>query len=118
MAIPLATTHLSVMRTVLTANEDAYDANQAAPTLIVSGVRAVIASTTPKMSTVLIGGERGVYTVTFESDVADIQLGDEVTDDNGQQYEVLDVSRQTGLGFDYLLGELRKVTGVVCCSSK
>jgi len=113
MAIPLATTHLSVMRTVLTANEDAYDANQAAPTLIVSGVRAVIASTTPKMSTVLIGGERGVYTVTFESDVADIQLGDEVTDDNGQQYEVFDVSRQTGLGFDYLLGELRKVTGVV-----
>lgn len=113
MTIPLALTKLTIQRVIPVPGDDGiidgYDSSEPAAVTVVSGVRAVIGK--PSASVVLAGGDRIVYTSTFNSDPCSIQAGDVVIDDTGTQYRCQWARPSSGFGLDNMEGELRLVTG-------
>lgn len=112
MAIPLALLTLTVQRvTPIPGDDDVVDAYdpQPAPTVVASGIRAVIGE--PSANVVLTGGDRVVYSATFKSDPADIQPGDLIIDSTGTSWIALFSTTVRGLGLDHSAGELRLVVG-------
>jgi hypothetical protein len=112
--IPLATSQITVNRVEGTAADsfdpyDPYDPTQPAPTVIVTGVRAVIG--TPSASEVLAGGDRVVYASELMCDPCDLQAADTVTDTSGTVWTVLWARLVVGFGLDHMQGQLRLVQG-------
>lgn len=86
-----------------------------APTLatLATHVRAVISSPSPS-ETLAPGGGRGIVDAVLTCDVV---LGarhtDLVTDEaTGDSWEVVELMRRPGLGFEHLSARLKRVTGV------
>lgn len=112
MAIPLALVTLTVQRVTPVAGDDGqfdgYD-SAPAPSTIASGIRAVIGQ--PSANVVLTGGDRVVYSATFDADPCSIQPGDTIIDSSGTVWSALFSTTIRGLGLDHTRGELRLVTG-------
>lgn len=112
MAIPLSLTLLTIQRVTPVAGDDGqfdgYDA-AGAPVTVASGIRAVIGQ--PSASVVLAGGDRVVYSATFDADPCSIQPGDVVIDSSGTVWSALFATTVRGLGMDHTNGELRLVSG-------
>lgn len=109
MAIPLATTTVTVTRVPPDATRDGYDAPPA-PVTVASGIRATISG--PKSRVNLAGGQRVVSDASFHTDPADIQPGDTLTDaTSGRAYSVLWAQQRYELGLGYCYGDLRIVSG-------
>ena len=112
MAIPLALTNITIQRVTPVAGDDSivdgYD-NQPDPVTIASGIRATIGQ--PEASVVLVGGDRVVYSATFDADPCDIQPGDTIIDGNGFQWTAEWARLVKGLGLDHVQGSLRFVVG-------
>lgn len=113
MAIPVATTTISVERVELLATSDPYDPATASPETVASGVRAHLSSP---------GGielQRGASSQEDVSwrlacDPCDITADCVIVDDaTGDRYEVEWARLRTGLGVDHIEAALRQVTGVV-----
>lgn len=110
--IPIATTTLTVTRLVYATDVDPYDDPQPAPTTTATGVRAVIG--TPSANVALSGGQRVEYSAKLTCDPCDIQPGDQVTDAQGGQWEVLWAKPNPGLfGWSFINGDLRLVQGAI-----
>lgn len=113
MAIPLALTTLTIQRVTPVPGDDgivdAYDP-QPAPTTIASGIRATIGQ--PSANVVLSGGDRVVYSASFDADPCSIQPGDVVIDGSGTVWSALYATTVYGLGLSHTTGELRLVSGV------
>lgn len=112
MAIPLSLLTIQVQRSTPIASDDdiadGYDAAGAA-VIVASGVRAVIGQ--PSASVVLAGGDRVVFSATFNSDPCDIQPGDTVVASDGTRWIALWSRFSGGFGLDHQEGELRLVQG-------
>lgn len=111
MAIPLATTTITVLRpAVLDADSDPYDEAEAEPDEVASGVRANIAIAAGREE---IAGRSEVDVVTFRlrCDPVDVSGGDVIVDDTtGETYAVIwSRDRVTGLGLDHVVADLRLV---------
>lgn len=107
--IPLATTTITVTRADMTGAADPYDPDPPAPTVVASGVRAVIGA--PKATTKLSGGTKVDYTATLRCDPCTITGGDTVTDAGGTAWLALWAIEVDALGLDFIEGELRLQTG-------
>lgn len=112
MSIPLSLLTLTIQRVTPVPGDDGivdgYDA-EPAPTTIASGIRAVIGQ--PSANVVLSGGDRVVYSATFDADPCSIQPGDVVIDSTGTTWVALDATTIRALGLDHTRGELRLVQG-------
>lgn len=108
MALPLATTTVTVTRSANDGTVDLVD-EQSAPTPV--GIfRACIVSPTSRTS--LSKGQRVVTSAGFRTDPAPIQLGDILTDTTtGIAYEVLWALTRYELGMGYTYGDLLIVAG-------
>lgn len=115
MAIPLALVTLTIQRVTPVAGDDgiydAYDSGQPAPVTIASGIRAVIGQ--PSASVVLTGGDRVVYSATFDCDPADVQPADTIIDSTGTVWVVEWARLVSGLGLSHVNGSLRLVLGAM-----
>lgn len=112
MAIPLALLTIEIQRVTPVAGDDGiYDAYdpQPAPTVVASGIRAVIGK--PSANVVLTGGDRVVFGATFAADPCDIQPGDVVIDSTGTVWTALFSTTIRAFGMDHTRGELRLVQG-------
>ena len=111
MAIPLATTTITITRPVETPGADPLDTTPV-ETQIASGIRAVIS--VPTSATLrLPGGDRVVYNARLTCDQADVEVGDTVTDAlTSQVWSVMWV--QPSVKFvSHTIAGLRLVTGAV-----
>lgn len=113
MAIPLATTTITVERVALLATADPYDAATASPETVATGVRAHLSSP---------GGLETQRGQSAQEDVAwrlacdpcDMTNDCVVVDDaTGDRFEIEWARLRTGLGVDHIEAALRQVTGVV-----
>jgi hypothetical protein len=114
MAIPLALLTLTVQRTVPTVGDDGiydpYDPQTSPSTTTVAiGVRATIGQ--PSANVALSGGDRVVYSATFDSDPCPMLPGDLITDSTGTTWTCLFARTVRGLGLDHTAGELRMEVG-------
>lgn len=107
MALPLATTTITVLRSDQDGTADAFDTLTYTP--VAANVRAVI------------GSESGTETNTsgssenlgfrLDCDVCDVRHDDRIEDENtGDVFEVEWVWLRTGLGLDHMEGQLRRIT--------
>lgn len=112
MAIPLATTTITVTRSLLDATADPYDAVTATPTDVAENVRAVIGSPSG------FDSQRGQshqedVTHRLNSDPVALQPGDMIVDDvTGDEYTVVWARTRVALGVDHTVADLRQVTGL------
>lgn len=108
--IPLATTTVTIARSVNDGTLD-LDDTPAPPSTIATSVRACVVSPTSRTS--LSRGQRVVTSAGFRCDPTDIQLGDLLTDNTtGTNYEVLWSLTRYELGLGYTYGDLLIVQGV------
>lgn len=113
MAIPHATTTITVTRHELLATDDPYDTPSGTPTTVAAGVRANISVADGDEQ---VTGRSARETITFRlrADPVDLVHGDTVTDDaTSENYAVVFArTRRTGdVGMDHTIAELRQVTG-------
>lgn len=114
MAIPLATTTITVERVVPDPDRDPMDP-QPEPTVIATGVRAHI-STSTGSEAVGSGAEQSVTNFRMSCDPFDGGLHHEatVTDDlSGEVYEVVWSVSRVGLDLDHFQAGLTQVSGLV-----
>ncbi len=110
MALPLATTTVSITRPVIPAGADPYDSTPTY-TVIASGVRAVI-DVPMSAKFRLIFGDRVVYDASMSSDPTDVEVGDTVTDLTSNQAWIVEKVQQVyHLGMAHTLAGLRYTTG-------
>lgn len=108
MAIPLATTTITVRRPA--ADVDPDESN--ALTVIATGVRARIGS--PSGSGRNSGGDQSIVNPALWCDPVDLHHEDTVTDENnGRVYEVQWPQPMNGLGLDHVRAGLQITTGAV-----
>lgn len=113
MAIPLATTTITVKRTPTDPDRDPYDPPPA-QTTVASGVRAHIS--TARGSEDLAGSSREIvwFRIGCDPFPTGLRHTDEVEDDQtGEVYEVVWVKQRQGLGLDHFEGRMKQVSGVV-----
>ena len=113
MAIPLATTTITVKRTPTDPNLDPYDPPPERTT-VASGVRAHIS--TARGSEDLGGSEREIVWFRLGCDPFNAGLThlDIVEDDQtSEAYEVVWVKARFGLGLDHFEGRMKQISGVV-----
>lgn len=106
--IPLAPNRISVTRTTFLGNLDPYDSSPVTGA-VASNVRAVVG--TPAANAALSGGDRVVYTARLVCDPIPIEVGDQVTDEQGRAWTALWVAQFAELGTAHTLCELRLVQG-------
>lgn len=112
MALPLATTTVTVSRSVLPdPDTDPTDADYPTPSVVQTGLRATIG--TPSASASDQGGTRVVYTAQMTTDPADIRPRDLITDADGTQWSVLWARNSGALGLQITQARLQLVTGAV-----
>lgn len=112
MTIPLATTHVTVTRSLLDGDTDQYDPDEYPDpdtAVIATGVRAVISP--PTASTNLVAGQRVSFGAKLICDPTDLQASDTVTEDNGTVWTVLWARPIKAVGLDHTEAGLRMVTG-------
>lgn len=106
MALPLATTTVTIVETA--SSGDPYE--DATPTTLATGVRAVIGS--PSGRDLCVGGEQSIIHAVADVDgmlvTHTCQLIDETT---GDRWAVAWVQRRVGLGLDHQHCGLTRVTG-------
>lgn len=106
MAIPLATTTITVKRASTTG--DAFDRSD--PTTIRTGLRAVIGGQTGQEA--VRDGSSEQVTVRLVCDPYDLHHDDVIVDETTQeQWEVVWCARRQGLGVDHTAADLLKITG-------
>lgn len=111
MAIPLATTTITVRRVPDDEDLDPYD-EQPEPETVASGVRAHISTRTGRET--VAGGSQEVVSFGLSCDPVDLRHTDEVVDDTtGETFEVVWAISRQGLGMDHVQAGLERVTGVV-----
>lgn len=113
MAIPLATTTITVERTILLATDDPYDTATANPETVASGVRAHLSS---PGGLELQRGQSAQEDVVWRlaCDPCDLTHDCVIVDDaTGDRFEIEWARLRTGLGIDHIEAGLRQVTGVV-----
>lgn len=111
MAIPVATTTISVLRAPRSLPVDDFDAPSVGEfDTVATGVRATLGATTGvKVSG---NGTRQELTVRFGCDPTTLGFTDKVLDEStGVTYDVVWAHARTGLGIDHVEGELVLVTG-------
>lgn len=113
VAIPLATTTITVIRREMTDMEDLYDpADYPSPewTTIVAGVRAVISP--PTANPQLTAGTRLTWSASLRSDPCDLQENDHLIDANdGTEWTVLWAREFDAIGLNHMEASLRMVQG-------
>lgn len=112
MAIPLATTTITVLRVAADATRDPY-APQPAATAVASGIRAHLSLGLGSETTA--GGSQEVVTWRLACDPFDAGLHhlDEVRNEkSGTVYEVVFSETREGMGMDHFQAGLRQVSGV------
>jgi hypothetical protein len=91
MALPFATSTITIIRSRLPDDEDPYDPPADWPDpnsqVVASGIRAVVG--VPSVNPILTIGDRLVYTSRLQADPCDIQEGDTVIDNYGRMWEAL-----------------------------
>jgi hypothetical protein len=113
VAIPFATTTISVLRVPADPDRDPYDL-QPDPATVAAGIRAHI-STQAGEETVA-GGSQQVTNHRLSCDPFDSGLHhkDQVVDDtSGETYEVVWSVSRYGVGMDHFQARLNQVSGVV-----
>lgn len=109
MAIPLATTTVTIKRVPRDDTRDGYDTQPAAAT-IAAGVRAHIGS--PSGSDNITSGDRTVVRFAIDTDPTDLQADDTVIDDmTSEEYRCIWARTRHGLGLDHTTGAIEQVTG-------
>jgi hypothetical protein len=111
VAIPLATTTISIRRPGGGGSGDDYDPPVAATT-VGAGVRAVIRS--PGGSEVVTNGDRETVTWALDADPCDLTYADVVVDDaTGDRYDVLWARERAGPGgaLAHVVAALRQTRG-------
>jgi len=111
--IPIATTTISVLRdTAVDDTTDPYDAaDSGQPETVASGVRAVISSPTGRERN--IGGTQSQVEFSLSCDPIDLQHTDIVHDDaTNLDYQVVWVTRRSGLGLEHTRAGLKMVEGI------
>lgn len=113
MAVPLATTTVTISRIAADPDRDPYDAPPD-PTDVASGVRAHISTATGTEA--VAGGSQEVVNFRMSCDPFDGGLlhTDTVSDDtSGEVYDVVWAVARFGVGLDHFQAGLRQVSGVV-----
>lgn len=112
MTIPLATTHIAVLRPTITDTDDPYDpAENPTPEFvqIAQGIRAVISA--PTASVNQVAGVRVTYVARLISDPTDLRASDQIIEDDGTQWEVHWARPIVAVGLDHTEASLQMVTG-------
>jgi hypothetical protein len=114
MAIPFATTAITIIRSTLSVTADPYDSPAQYPnpdsTVIVTGIRAVVS--VPTADTILTIGDRVVYTSKLTCDPCDLQEADLVTESSGRIWKCLGPTPFGAFFISGMEAELRLVEGL------
>lgn len=109
MAVPLATTTITISRIPPDATRDGYD-TPPSPTTVASGVRAHLSG--PGKSTDPTGGLRVATIWRLDADPCDLRAGDTVVDDStGSTFTAMNADTRYGLGLDHTVASLERVDG-------
>jgi hypothetical protein len=113
VAIPLATTTVSVLRVPADPDRDPYDPTPE-PSTVATGVRATI-STSSGTETVAGGSQEVVnFRMSCDQFPAKLHHKDMVVDEqSGETYNVVWTVTRNGMGLDHLQAGLQQVSGVV-----
>lgn len=107
MALPVATTRITVYRTDADGTADAFD--RPAPTVIYAGVPAVIGGHSGSETT--LGGSAQTRQARLDCDPIDLRHDDTVVDDTtGDTWHVIWCAHRTGLGVDHTVADVIAVT--------
>lgn len=110
MALPVATTTITVLRLPEDATRDPYDP-EPPPTEMATGVRASIGN--PHFREEVAGGQQSVSLYRLHCDPTDLHHEDRVRDDaTGEIFEVVGVKQRLGVGLDHVRATLTKIEGV------
>lgn len=111
MAIPFATTTVSVLRLPAGASDDPYDA-QPEREAVATGVRAHISTSTGFEQTE--GGSQTVADFRMTCDPTDVRRTDRILDETtGEEFDVEWSAPRVGLGLDHTFAGLQQVKGVL-----
>lgn len=110
MAIPLATTTITVLRVADDPTRDPYDEPPAAAEAY-TGVRAHIGSATGREQ--VAGGSQSITDLRLTCDPIDLRHTDQVRDDTtSETFDVVWVKNRTGLGMDHTAALLQHQEGL------